>query len=104
MVVAGLGTGGTLTGIGRALRPRRPGLRLVGVEPAESAVLSGDEPGPHGIQGIGPGFKPAVLDTAQVDAVSAPGCVQALARINADETAQLSLRRWIAARPDWRPA
>ena len=69
MVVAGVGTGGTLTGIGRALRPRRPGLRMIGVEPAESAVLSGDEPGPHGIQGIGPGFRPSVLDTAELDQV-----------------------------------
>ena len=69
MVVAGLGTGGTLTGIGRALRPRRPGFLTVGVEPAESAVLSGDEPGPHGIQGIGPGFRPGVLDMSQIDQV-----------------------------------
>jgi cysteine synthase A len=67
IVIGGIGTGGTLTGIGRALRPRRPGFSIVGVEPAESAVLSGDEPGPHGIQGIGPGFKPAVLDMAQID-------------------------------------
>jgi cysteine synthase A len=67
IIVAGVGTGGTLTGIGRALRPRRPGLAMVGVEPAESAVLSGDEPGPHGIQGIGPGFTPGVLDAAQID-------------------------------------
>ena len=67
IVIGGVGTGGTLTGIGRALRPRRPGFSIVGVEPAESAVLSGDEPGPHGIQGIGPGFKPAVLDMAQID-------------------------------------
>ncbi len=69
MVVAGVGTGGTLTGIGRALRPRRPGLQMVGVEPSESAVLSGDEPGPHGIQGIGPGFQPSVLDIAEVDRI-----------------------------------
>ncbi len=69
MVVAGLGTGGTLTGIARALRPRRPGIRMIGVEPAESAVLSGDEPGPHGIQGIGPGFKPEVLDLSEIDQV-----------------------------------
>jgi len=67
IVVGGVGTGGTLTGIARALRPRRPGFSIVGVEPAESAVLSGDEPGPHGIQGIGPGFTPSVLDTAQID-------------------------------------
>jgi cysteine synthase A len=69
MVIAGLGTGGTLTGIGRALRARRPGFQTIGVEPSESAVLSGDEPGPHGIQGIGPGFKPGVLDLSQVDRI-----------------------------------
>jgi cysteine synthase A len=67
MVVAGAGTGGPLTGIGRALRPRRPGIRMIAVEPAESAVLSGDEPGPHGIQGIGPGFTPSVLDMSEID-------------------------------------
>jgi cysteine synthase A len=67
IIVAGVGTGGTLTGIGRALRGRRPGLAMIGVEPSESAVLSGDEPGPHGIQGIGPGFTPGVLELAQID-------------------------------------
>jgi len=67
IVIGGLGTGGTLTGIGRALRGRRPGFTIVGVEPAESAVLSGDEPGPHGIQGIGAGFCPTVLDMSQID-------------------------------------
>jgi cysteine synthase A len=66
-VVGGVGTGGTLTGIARALKPRRPGLRIVGVEPQESAVLSGDSPGPHRIQGIGAGFTPAVLDRALLD-------------------------------------
>jgi cysteine synthase A len=68
-VVGGVGTGGTLTGIAQVLKVRRPGLRVIGVEPAESAVLSGDEPGPHGIQGIGAGFKPAVLDLSALDAV-----------------------------------
>jgi len=69
IVIAGVGTGGTLTGIARALRSRRPGLRIVGVEPSESAVLSGDEPGPHGIQGIGPGFQPGVLDMKELDEI-----------------------------------
>jgi cysteine synthase len=68
-VVAGVGTGGTLTGIGRALKPRRPGLRIVAVEPTESAVLSGEEPGPHGIQGIGAGFRPAILEVGLLDEI-----------------------------------
>ena len=69
IVVAGIGTGGTATGIARALKPRKPGLAVYGVEPAESAVLNGDEPGPHGIQGIGPGFCPVVLDLDTLDGV-----------------------------------
>ncbi|WP_206932584.1 cysteine synthase A [Roseococcus thiosulfatophilus] len=69
VIIGGLGTGGTLTGIARALKPRRPGLRVIGVEPAESAVLSGEEPGPHRIQGIGAGFRPAVLEQERLDAV-----------------------------------
>ncbi len=68
-VVAGVGTGGSLTGIARTLKPRRPGLRIVGVEPAESAVLSGDEAGPHGIQGIGAGFQPGVLELELLDEI-----------------------------------
>jgi cysteine synthase A len=69
-VVGGIGTGGTLTGIARALKPRRAGLRVIGVEPAESAVLNGDEPGPHRIQGIGAGFRPGVLELERLDAVA----------------------------------
>lgn len=69
IVVGGAGTGGTMTGIMRALKPRRPGLRGFVVEPTESAVLSGDEPGPHGVQGIGPGFHPVVLDMRLMDGV-----------------------------------
>ena len=69
IIVGGAGTGGTITGIARALKPRRPGLTVIAVEPTESAVLSGDEPGPHGLQGIGPGFQPAVLDLSLVDQV-----------------------------------
>lgn len=69
LIIGGLGTGGTMTGIARALKPRRASLRVIGVEPAESAVLNGDDPGPHGIQGIGPGFVPAVLEPELLDAV-----------------------------------
>jgi cysteine synthase A len=69
VVVAGVGTGGTITGIGRALKPRRPGLRMVAVEPADSPVLSGGDPGPHRIQGIGAGFVPEVLDRSVIDEV-----------------------------------
>ncbi|GAN68026.1 cysteine synthase A [Acetobacter orleanensis] len=68
-VIAGVGTGGTATGIAEALKPRRKGLQVFGVEPTESAILNGDEPGPHGIQGIGPGFCPATLNTKLLDGV-----------------------------------
>lgn len=69
LLVAGVGTGGTLTGAARALKERKPALRVVAVEPAGSPVLSGGAPGPHRIQGIGAGFVPAVLDRALVDEV-----------------------------------
>lgn len=68
-IVVGVGTGGTLTGIAHALKPRLPGLRVVAVEPANSAVLSGGRPGLHAIQGLGAGFKPSILDMDMVDEV-----------------------------------
>lgn len=67
--VAGVGTGGTITGVGQVLKPRRPSLRVVAVEPEESAVLSGGAHSPHKIQGIGAGFVPDILDRSVIDEI-----------------------------------
>ncbi len=71
--VAGVGTGGTITGVGGVLKAERPGALVVAVEPAASAVLTGGRPGRHRIQGIGPGFVPANLDRGVIDRVVAVG-------------------------------
>lgn len=81
--VAGVGTGGTLTGVGSALKQRKPSVKVVAVEPADSPVISGGKPGPHKIQGIGAGFIPTNLDTKLIDEVI---------QIHADDAGETSRR------------
>jgi cysteine synthase A len=68
-VISGVGTGGTFTGIGSVLKPRKDGLKMIAVEPEDSPILSGGEPGPHKIQGIGAGFVPGNMDMQWLDEV-----------------------------------
>lgn len=69
VIISGVGTGGTITGVGQVLKARKPSLRMVAVEPTASPVLSGGQPGPHKIQGIGAGFVPAILDRGVIDEI-----------------------------------
>src|SRR5215467_9922553 len=78
VVVSGVGTGGTLTGVGSVLKPRKPSLKMIAVEPEDSAVLSGGPPGSHRIQGIGAGFVPEILDTGLIDEIIRVGNETAL--------------------------
>lgn len=78
-VIAGVGTGGTLTGIGQVLHEKKPGFKMIAVEPEDSPVISGGQPGPHKIQGIGAGFIPENLDPTQVDEVVTIGTETAFA-------------------------
>jgi cysteine synthase A len=77
--VAGIGTGGTITGIGEVLKEKNPAIKIVGVEPADSPVLSGGQPGPHKLQGIGAGFIPRVLNQGVYDEIIRVGNDEAMA-------------------------
>ena len=111
IVVAGIGTGGTITGVGQVLKERRPEVRIVAVEPAASPVLSGGTKGPHPIQGIGAGFIPEVLDTEVYDevvTVEAPDAMSTARRAATEEGllvgissgAALWAASQVAARPE----
>jgi cysteine synthase A len=87
ILVAGVGSGGTITGTGRYLKERNPDIRIVAVEPEDSAVLSGHRPGPHLIQGIGAGFVPEIVDTGMIDEIVAVSNDEAI------ETARQLMRK-----------
>ncbi len=111
VVVSGVGTGGTLTGVGSVLKPRKRGLKMIAVEPEDSAVLSGGPPGSHRIQGIGAGFIPDILDTSLIDEIirigndTAINCAREAARLEGlavgiSSGAALAAALEIGARPE----
>ena len=112
-LVIGVGTGGTLTGCRRVLKPRKPSLKIIAVEPTTSPVLSGKPRGPHKIQGIGAGFIPSILETRLIDEIVTVSSEQAfeMARLVAkvegipggiSTGANVAAALSVAERPDWR--
>lgn len=110
IVISGVGTGGTITGVGQVLKERKPEVQIIAVEPAASPVLSGGAKGPHPLQGIGAGFVPAVLDTAVYDeiiTVEAPDAMATARRAGAEEGLLVGISSgaalWAAAKVAARP-
>jgi cysteine synthase A len=110
IVIAGVGTGGTITGIGQVLKERKPGVQIIAVEPAASPVLSGGVKGPHPLAGIGAGFVPAILDTTVYDeivTVDAPDAMATARRAAAEEGLLVGISSgaaiWAATRVAARP-
>jgi cysteine synthase A len=110
IVVAGVGTGGTITGVGQVLKERKPGVQVIAVEPAASPVLSGGTKGPHPLQGIGAGFVPPILDTGiydEVITVDAPDAMATARRAAAEEGLLVGISSgaalWAAAQVAQRP-